>query len=408
MSKFNSQDYDSVAGISSYLDKGLAGFHRLVQRRHDAYYRRKENLHEWVILGRWYFDTCGNVMTASKEFIPAEKFNEPSVTLKMPCGAFLPVLSNEWFWAYMKMYDRIILPNVLTQTELDDMHSMKWDDPNRNKYKGRPYPTSITWEGRFDAPTQLCRCPVCGKGWTLENCHDVYQTRKMEVIPISKYAGMTLAQWKRRVFRHKARKQGVVSCIAYDGFLRNDKYIDHRPNPKYPEVEINKDGWVGRVNGQPTIDKNSHIIELGDEIDTCTWTHYHKACWRKHQGIEEEKYFRDIFKKAGFEDFLLLPIPNEYCPCEHCAPWYEVKFILPAGWVGLSKRFVGGIIKIGWRKRVINIDVTHAHGKGFAWHPSLATLFSDQDVTKGDTYIHAHGTEKCIEYLTKIRQEIVK
>lgn len=408
MSKSNTRDYDSEFGILNYLKQGLAGFHRLVQRRHNAYYRRKEELNEWIILGRWYFDTCGNVMTASNDFIPAEKFREEKVLYSMFWGAFSPVLDYVQFWTHIDKYARIVHPDVLTRQEIDYMHSLKWDDPRRDKYMKRPHPPIITWEGRFDAPHLLSRCPVCGKGWLLGNCHDVHMTTKRETLPISKYAGMTLAQWKRRVLRHRARKQGVVSRIVYEGFLRNDKYIDLTIDPQYPYLKRNEHGWVGGEKEKHKIDKNTHIIELGDEVEINTWTYYHKACWKKHQGIEEEKYFTDVFKKAGFEDFLLLPIPNEYCQCESCAPWYEVRFILPAGWVGLSTRLIGGIIKIGWRKRVINIDVTNARGHGFAWRSPLALLFSDQDVTKGDTYIHAHGTEKCIEYLTKIRQAIVK
>lgn len=54
-----------------------------------------------------------------------------------------------------------------------------------------------------------------------------------------------------------------------------------------------------------------------------------------------------------------------------------------------------GIIRMGWRKRVIHID----------WDESDITyrsedLFPEEDVTKFDRTIHAHGYEKAREYLT--------
>ena len=56
-----------------------------------------------------------------------------------------------------------------------------------------------------------------------------------------------------------------------------------------------------------------------------------------------------------------------------------------------------GRIKLGWRKRVINID----------WSESDIDLdgneiFKDERVTTGDKYVHAWSYEKAIEYLTKL------
>jgi len=56
-----------------------------------------------------------------------------------------------------------------------------------------------------------------------------------------------------------------------------------------------------------------------------------------------------------------------------------------------------GRIKIGWRKRVIEID----------WSESIIPdeaedLFAFEDVTKGEKYIHAWGYEKAKEYIDKL------
>lgn len=88
-------------------------------------------------------------------------------------------------------------------------------------------------------------------------------------------------------------------------------------------------------------------------------------------------------------------IPNGYCSsycCKHL-PWFVVTTRI-------------GRVKIGWRKRVINIDWTETlnkkHGK---------ELFPTEDVTKSDTYsehrfIHAYGYDKAKEYIQKIMETV--
>lgn len=79
-------------------------------------------------------------------------------------------------------------------------------------------------------------------------------------------------------------------------------------------------------------------------------------------------------------------IPNGYCSdycCKHLH-WFIIT---------TNK----GRIKIGWRKRVINID----------WSDSIIsenaeTLFPSEDVTKFDKTIHAWGLEKAKEYIDKL------
>lgn len=80
------------------------------------------------------------------------------------------------------------------------------------------------------------------------------------------------------------------------------------------------------------------------------------------------------------------PIPNGYCNracCEH-RPWFQVTTRI-------------GVIRIGWRKRVILID----------WIASAVTakaeeLFPDEDVTKDGRMIHAWSYDKAREYLAVI------
>ncbi|MCP4762868.1 MAG: hypothetical protein GY870_13900 [archaeon] len=92
-----------------------------------------------------------------------------------------------------------------------------------------------------------------------------------------------------------------------------------------------------------------------------------------------------LFKKPIFVE----EIPNEYCSdwcCRHL-PWFIITTTI-------------GRFKIGWRKRVIEID----------WSETVNTkdseeLFKSEDVTKGEKYIHAWNIDKASEYIEKITNQ---
>ena len=54
-------------------------------------------------------------------------------------------------------------------------------------------------------------------------------------------------------------------------------------------------------------------------------------------------------------------------------------------------------IKIGWRKRVIEIDWKDSLNKEYS-----ADLFPDEEVTKYDHYIHAWSIEDAKRYIEKV------
>jgi len=398
----SAKEYDSYDGIARYLAQGLSGLNRLIACRHRAGYYRKEKMLSWVILGRWFFDSCGNCGEASKEFVPVEKFAE--VGFQLPY-----ILWTYDFNGWMKLYDRKIHPDVLTEEELTYLHGLKWDDPRKKRFKDRPYPTSYSWYMSNSIPSLMARCPICKMGWDLSNCHDVHSIYMEESLPLDQYVGMTLAQWRRRHFRHWARKRGVIARLSWEDFLQNEKYIDTSIRPDCEVLMVNEGGFVGGEGRTPVINRDTHVIEVGDKAVFNVFRFYHKACWRTHREKQEREYFEDIFKEAGFKEVTLTAIPNEYCQCEECAPWYSVSYVISTR-LGASSpwsvRKIGGTIKIGWRKRVININVVHGRGKGFAWYPALDILFSDENVTKDITFIHAWGKEKCVEYLKKIEDRI--
>lgn len=97
------------------------------------------------------------------------------------------------------------------------------------------------------------------------------------------------------------------------------------------------------------------------------------------------KEFADIV--ALFDQPIFVErIPNGYCSrycCEH-KPWFNITTKI-------------GHIQIGWRKRVINIDWSRT-----AVAKTGDELFPNENVTRGDRYIHAYGYEKAREYIRAI------
>jgi len=94
---------------------------------------------------------------------------------------------------------------------------------------------------------------------------------------------------------------------------------------------------------------------------------------------EENKELIKLFPQPIYVE----EIPNQYCNdwcCQHL-PWFIVTTTI-------------GRIKIGWRKRVINIDWSDTKCK-----IDGADLFPDEDTTIGNNYIHAWSLEKAKQYI---------
>lgn len=154
-----------------------------------------------------------------------------------------------------------------------------------------------------------------------------------------------------------------------------------------------------------TID-NAHDIFSTYNTNTNDYdTHYHSECYKLHSEVESMKFFNELTKKIGINYAPISLIPNEYYNTitPYSVPW------------GLIKTHKGDI-KVGWRKRVINIDWKDLYDKALAKttdheyevrikiRESLngKKLFANEDVTKDTHMIHAWSSEKAVEYLEKI------
>lgn len=91
---------------------------------------------------------------------------------------------------------------------------------------------------------------------------------------------------------------------------------------------------------------------------------------------------RNCFELANLAPIYIKEIPNEYDP----------DYGTMAPWLMVTCRF--GVLKVGWRKRVITLDWSASDIKKMAYD-----IFPDEDVTKDGRTIHCWGYEKLVEYL---------
>lgn len=96
-----------------------------------------------------------------------------------------------------------------------------------------------------------------------------------------------------------------------------------------------------------------------------------------------------IFTLAGIEVINWWKLANEYWPED--PQFYAIRENSP-WWLVKTSR---GLIRIGWRKRVISIN----------WEDTLisAPLLTEDSVTKSSYYIHADSEMKAVEYLKALR-----
>lgn len=330
--------YSTWEGIVNAIQT-LEGFDRLVTERRQAGYVRKERMPEFFIYLRpylWLLDTCGNTCRATTD----------------------PVLDDD-------------VPQVFR----------RGGSVSKRVFGGQYLSFSLTDSG---IPTIGAVCPECGKGWDIRNCGDMVVSHTTEVLPIGFFAGRSL----REVHAYFRLRKGVVRGMQSDILVRNDRYIDLSPEYPNPEADWQKNilknerGWKGKRE-DVTFD---YRVQPGDEGFFNRWSFFHHSCNRKYLDRQEEQSFRDVLMRAGYGDVEMAPIPNGYCPCDKCAAWFLVA--IPQG-----------LLKIGWRKRVINIDWS---GTG----KSLPDLFKGENVTSGDFYVHAWGFDKAVEYLGRLRQAL--
>lgn len=363
--------FDKKDSIADEIAISLQAFNTLLLERRRAGYERHERLEQFCVLGTYMLDSCGNCGVIDRGFIPREKLHN------LP-----PVVTYEELWQHIEAYDRKMHPDVLTNEEMRD----KDFDWSKNK---RPFPTTVTYSINSPVPPHDKICPICGKGWTIKNPWDSFSDATFESIDVRAdehrvWIGKTIAQLKQWLKERTDSECYITTNI--NSFLRNDRYIDLTPKPDYPTLKANEHGWVDKG---VIVDPDNYVIQEGDEISYTKRTYMHKGCNKLFREKKTHDEFLEVIRKAGVEIAILHPVANQYCPCELCSSWFVVETPHTPTSDGLKG------LTIGWRKRVINIQLDH---------PAInfSKLFPDEDVTKGDNFIHAWGYKKAEEYLRKI------
>lgn len=348
--------YNTVDGASKAVQT-LAGFHLLIDARHKAGYRDGERLTSLIVLGMWSLDTCGNAMKAISE----RGCSTPKAIYKQLGHELSDVVASEDFW---------------------DFVSLCIQDKDKQP--------SVSFGMRDDIPYPRVVCSVCGKPWTIEDCDDAVTSHKTEDRPLAEYVGMTLKDYENLL---NCRSDGVY-MIQPDLAIRNDKYIDLTPDPGFPVLKKNERGWLREKEMaaiSPNGDKWQYVIQEGDDAMVNIWTYQHPACKDDALKATTREEIMKVFRDAMIITGRWEEIPNEYGSASYNGPWFNVATTF-------------GKVKIGWRKRVVSIEVTFPEGKPL----TLTTLFSDEDVTKWENGIHAWGYEKAAEYLCRISRAYAK
>ena len=333
----NKSSYDTKDGIQKMIIS-LHGFNELLKLRREA--SKKEELNEFIILGRWCLDSRGDLGKVSVESARKERKE---------------MLPN--------------IPDVLTREEFSNLIC------ERNIYEERKISFSVTVGSHVVIPPADLHCGKCQLKWDVANCHDVVVAKDPADVDISDFIGKQLWELQREL----AKRTDALYNMPDGIMIRNDRFIDTEPDYYRANTSRNKNGWLSKEDGLDIW----YVIQPGDETTFDVWTYYHTACWLDNLNRDSEDQVRKIFGQAGFNIIEMLRINNEYCGCVKCAPWYEVKTST-------------GVFVIGCRKRVINID----WGKT---NLDFLFLFKDEDVTKDETHIHAWSVEAAADYLRRIR-----
>jgi len=146
-----------------------------------------------------------------------------------------------------------------------------------------------------------------------------------------------------------------------------------------------EDGRCDRCDGVWTMRNVDDFMWKRDRGDLPVARARHKTCNRLAIIEAEADEIRKIVERSEMPFNSIHMIPNEYFPDPDVyGPWFMIE--TPKG-----------RIKIGWRKRVINIDwsLSGYGAKG-------EDVVDEANVTYGPQYVHAYGADKAVEALRKI------
>jgi len=199
-------------------------------------------------------------------------------------------------------------------------------------------------------------------------------------MPLDEYVGRQL--WEVRRYLNNLPDAGYFIHPSLQ--IRNDRFIETEPNPYLGRVlPANPNGWIGKEHGIG----DWYIIQPGDETMYTRTQYFHSDCHKDWVTKKTRMEFEQLFANAGMYVSKMDPARNEYGSFTYRGPWFNVQT-------------PGGDIRIGWRKRVIEIVL-----KG-DWPVNCSELFSGEHVTTGQSLVHARSLEKASQYLKAISHAV--
>lgn len=353
--------YDDLKRIEEDYLQDLDGLNRLIEDRHEAAYVRKERLQEWVILGHWSTDTCGN-------FGDCTFLDDRYKPIEVDGKGFT-------------------VPPVVARADVFKLFHVE----------------SMSVSGMVSCvPPARVHCRECGERWTVKNAHDSVVETTTVPVETGPFVGRTY----RALQDHLKTKVDGDHFADWEMSVRNDRFIDTSPHPTIERLQVNKMGWVSvrdwvRLNPEERLERFgrhagslpladakdpwSYVFQDGDCVYANVRYYTHKRCFLLRKSRESRDYYVQIFRDAGFPDPVTREVPNERCSDKCCMPWQ----------VG---QFPFGDIKVGWRSSVISIDWSGLRGS-----PNLRALFADVESTKWDHGVHANTRELAVEYLGRVK-----
>lgn len=113
--------------------------------------------------------------------------------------------------------------------------------------------------------------------------------------------------------------------------------------------------------------------------------------------LDAKEWEDHVDKNADLKDFeaifqiAKIPILKHWSLANPYWPDYHNYFRVSLNWFLFRTKY--GLIKIGWRKRVISIE----------WEDTnIRKIVTEDNVTKDETSVHAWGEEKAVEYLKEL------
>ena len=302
--------YDTAESIETFL-ANLGNLHTLKKLRYEAGYIRKEKLNEFIVLGRFYLDTCGNfsiiIKDGSRTKVPAELVNN--------------------------------LPSVVSYSNI-----FNWLEPN-----------TLICSTSYWLPPTFAKCVICDEHFTIKNCHDVTTKNKHIHYNLDQFIGQKLTDIKQiPEFVHKVEHRVSNELIGSDFIFNKDGYN------KVGWKHVDKD-YIIKAGDKAAIDKIEFIHNECNRLNTI------ESSLVIFKEIFNKAGYNNVILNGIQNRYHNSKEYDDYCP-----PWYiaRIEGISPII-IGWRK----SVINISWEKSGKDLlhlfkseDVTkgecmiHAHG----------------------------------------------